>query len=183
MESQVDLKKMYAYFTEVNKRIYLIQWEYRDMSQWREIGQNSRFINNVRQSDADNNTSQQAIPAQIPIDNTTQIEAGASTGSQGGTVMPETPMATLPETTTPETTTPENKVFTLTELQQYDGANGKPAYVAVDGVVYDVSTQAKWAGGRHFGVKAGTDASEFYHRCHGLTNVVSKLKKVGVLQK
>jgi len=145
MESQVELKKMYAYFTEVNKKIYLIQWEYKDLSQWREIG---------------------------------HTETGTSTESQGGTAMPETPMAT-----SPETTTPENKVFTLTELQQYDGTNGRPAYVAVDGVVYDVSTQAKWAGGRHFGVKAGTDGSEYYHRCHGLTNVVSKLKKVGVLQK
>ena len=31
------------------------------------------------------------------------------------------------------------KTFTLAQLAQYDGQNGQPAYVAVDGVVYDVT--------------------------------------------
>lgn len=31
------------------------------------------------------------------------------------------------------------KTFTTTELAEFDGRNGHPAYVAVKGVVYDVS--------------------------------------------
>jgi Predicted heme/steroid binding protein len=31
------------------------------------------------------------------------------------------------------------KQFTLEELKQYNGENGQPAYVAIDGIVYDVS--------------------------------------------
>lgn len=31
------------------------------------------------------------------------------------------------------------KEFTKEELQQYNGQNGQPSYVAVEGVVYDVS--------------------------------------------
>ena len=53
------------------------------------------------------------------------------------------------------------KVFTLEELSQYDGKDGNPAYVAVDGVVYDVSDKPLWAGGEHQSrVSAGKDLSE-----------------------
>jgi len=41
----------------------------------------------------------------------------------------------------------EQKEFTLEELSQYDGSNGKPAYVAIEGVVYDLSKELTWAGG------------------------------------
>ena len=34
------------------------------------------------------------------------------------------------------------KIFTKNELAQYNGQNGQPAYVAVQGVVYDVSGKA-----------------------------------------
>ena len=33
----------------------------------------------------------------------------------------------------------EEKIFTEKELGKYDGQNGNPAYVAIDGVVYDVT--------------------------------------------
>ena len=36
--------------------------------------------------------------------------------------------------------------FTVDELAQYDGSAGKPAYVAVSGIVYDVSVQSTWGG-------------------------------------
>lgn len=51
------------------------------------------------------------------------------------------------------------KTFTLEELAQYDGTNGNPAYIAVDGVVYDVSNVAQWRGGQHNGFAAGRDLS------------------------
>lgn len=49
------------------------------------------------------------------------------------------------------------KTFTKNELAQYNGQNGQPAYVAVQGVVYDVSGKAAWQGGKHHGNVAGQD--------------------------
>jgi predicted heme/steroid binding protein len=55
------------------------------------------------------------------------------------------------------------KVFTAQELSQYDGSDGHPAYVAVDGVVYDVTGSSLWPQGSHSscpGSVAGRDLSE-----------------------
>lgn len=49
------------------------------------------------------------------------------------------------------------KEFTREELQQYNGQNGQPAYVAIEGVVYDVSDKAAWVNGQHHGNFAGKD--------------------------
>ena len=65
-----------------------------------------------------------------------------------------------------ETTTPAGaeKTFTLADLAQFDGKDGRAAYVAVDGVVYDVTGSARWPEGRHFSCNldamAGNDLSE-----------------------
>ena len=45
----------------------------------------------------------------------------------------------------------DTTTFNQTELAKYNGQNGQPAYVAVDGVVYDVTGVAAWAGGKHHG--------------------------------
>ncbi len=50
--------------------------------------------------------------------------------------------------------------LTVEELAEFDGTDGKPAYVAVDGVIYDVSQSQSWAQGEHFGHLAGTDLTE-----------------------
>jgi polar amino acid transport system substrate-binding protein len=50
--------------------------------------------------------------------------------------------------------------LTIQELAEYDGTNGKPAYVAVDGVIYDVTDNEAWTGGSHAGQLAGTDLSD-----------------------
>ena len=50
------------------------------------------------------------------------------------------------------------KDFTLEELAEFDGRDGHPAYVAYEGVVYDVSESAMWGEGDHEGQhKAGGD--------------------------
>ena len=41
----------------------------------------------------------------------------------------------------------EEKIFTEKELGKYDGQNGNPAYVAIDGVVYDVTNVSAWKDG------------------------------------
>jgi hypothetical protein len=38
------------------------------------------------------------------------------------------------------------EAFTLEELATYNGQNGQPAYIAVEGVVYDVSNSSRWKG-------------------------------------
>ncbi|MBN2026739.1 MAG: cytochrome B5 [Actinobacteria bacterium] len=54
--------------------------------------------------------------------------------------------------------------FTLAELGEFDGMDGRPAYVAVDGVVYDITDSALWPEGDHspcgLDAIAGRDLSE-----------------------
>ena len=38
--------------------------------------------------------------------------------------------------------------------------NGNPAYIAVDGVIYDVTDVPQWNGGGHNGYFAGNDLTE-----------------------
>jgi predicted heme/steroid binding protein len=44
--------------------------------------------------------------------------------------------------------------LTAEQLAEFDGRNGNPAYVAYEGVVYDVSDSAMWADGDHEGMHA-----------------------------
>jgi predicted heme/steroid binding protein len=74
----------------------------------------------------------------------------------------------------------DNKKFTIADLSYYDGSNGKAAYVAVHGIVYDVSLEATWGGGTHFKLYSGKDLSKQFTSCHNL-EVLKKLPKVGVL--
>lgn len=76
----------------------------------------------------------------------------------------------------------QTKEFTLSELAQYDGAMGKLAYVAVNGIVYDVSDISKWSGAEHFGLTAGKDLSSQFESCHGVSSKLAKLSKVGILK-
>ena len=71
------------------------------------------------------------------------------------------------------------RVFTLTELSRYNGKNGNPAYIAVSGIVYDVTNNAAWAGATHFGLTAGKDLTQEFASCHAGQPVLSKLKVVG----
>ena len=57
-----------------------------------------------------------------------------------------------------------SQTFTPAELARFDGKDGRSAYVAVDGVVYDLSASAAWSGGEHtlcdLGARAGRDLSD-----------------------
>lgn len=54
-------------------------------------------------------------------------------------------------------------VFSEDELTNFDGKDGNPAYIAVDGTVYDVTNFGAWADGEHQDmVTAGTDATDLF---------------------
>jgi membrane-associated progesterone receptor component len=72
-----------------------------------------------------------------------------------------------------------DRLFTLEELSSYNGRNGNPAYVAVNGVVYDVTNNAAWGGAAHFGLTAGADVTSQFASCHAGQPILSKLKVVG----
>ena len=54
--------------------------------------------------------------------------------------------------------------FTRLQLAEYNGTNGKPSYVAVNKVVYDVSTV--YLQGKHFSHLAGQDLTGAFLREH-----------------
>ena len=55
----------------------------------------------------------------------------------------------------------ELKKLTMQELEENNGKNGKPAYFAYKGKVYDVSQSSFWIDGDHLGMhQAGKDLTE-----------------------
>ena len=75
------------------------------------------------------------------------------------------------------------KMFTPEELSIFNGKNGNPAYVAVNGIVYDVTDIASWAAATHFGLTAGKDVTSEFTKCHAGQPVLSKLKVVGKMSR
>ncbi|WP_205618446.1 cytochrome b5 domain-containing protein [Corynebacterium freiburgense] len=69
--------------------------------------------------------------------------------------------------------------LTSDELAEYNGEDGKPAYVAIDSVVYDVSNIPSWARGKHHGVPAGTDATEKFVQSNHQKQTLQNMKVVG----
>jgi len=76
----------------------------------------------------------------------------------------------------------KERTFTHQQISFYDGREGKPAYVAVDGVVYDASGSNYWKNGTHENMHhAGRDlSSEINAAPHG-RDVLEHLPRVGVL--
>lgn len=48
----------------------------------------------------------------------------------------------------------------MKSLSKYTGQDGMAAYVAVDGVIYDVTDVPAWTGGKHNGSMAGMDVTD-----------------------
>jgi len=97
---------------------------------------------------------------------------------------------TVPVPTATPTATPVNTPsaangtleLTLDQLKQYDGKNGNPAYIAVDGIIYDVTTVRQWKSGSHEGYSAGKDLTDSIQgkSPHG-TSVLDGVPVVGKL--
>jgi predicted heme/steroid binding protein len=79
-------------------------------------------------------------------------------------------------------TTSESRIFTASDLQKYNGQNGNPAYVAVEGKVYDVTNDKEWKNGRHEGVSAGQDITALMSKSPHGNKVLVGLPVVGTLK-
>ena len=69
--------------------------------------------------------------------------------------------------------------LSVDELAEFNGKDGNPAYIAIDGVIYDVSDVPQWKDGEHNGFSAGNDLTEEIKTIspHG----VSKLKGLPIV--
>jgi len=80
--------------------------------------------------------------------------------SEQQTVPPVTEPAEAPVTEDEPAVEEEvEQLFTMEEIATFDGQDGRPVYIVVDGVVYDVTNVSQWRSGTHFGFSAGTDVT------------------------
>ena len=69
--------------------------------------------------------------------------------------------------------------LTIDELAMYNGEDGQPAYVAIEGVIYDVTGIPAWTGGKHNGNMAGQDLTEAIKKAPHGDSKLEILKIVG----
>jgi predicted heme/steroid binding protein len=75
------------------------------------------------------------------------------------------------------------KKFTAKDLEEYNGKNGKSAYVACNGNVYDISQSDLWSGGEHMGMhNAGKDITEELELAPHGEEVLERVKLIGTLE-
>ena len=72
--------------------------------------------------------------------------------------------------------------MTLEELSEFDGKDGKEAYIAVDGMIYDVTDSNFWSDGSHNNFQAGQDLTEEIKNLspHGVSNL-DRVPLIGVI--
>lgn len=111
----------------------------------------------------------QVLPVQQPSQN--------NTGKSNQQMIPA-----IPPSLNQSVTQPNQRIFTLEELANYDGKDGKSAYVAVEGIVYDVTNNRTWAAATHFGLVSGKNHTQEFASCHaGQQSILQTLPVVGRL--
>lgn len=100
----------------------------------------------------------------------------------GGTPAESGAEAPSSTTETAESETAASTVFNKESLATYDGQNGNRAYVAVNGVVYDVTDVPNWRGGKHQGNTAGMDLTSVLGRSPHGEKVLKDLPVVGTYE-
>lgn len=75
-----------------------------------------------------------------------------------------------------------SREFGIDELREYDGDEGRPAYIALNGKVYDVSESGFWKNGLHMNRhRAGFDLSKELKLAPHYTEVFKHIKQIGIL--
>jgi predicted heme/steroid binding protein/uncharacterized membrane protein len=91
-----------------------------------------------------------------------------------------TPAAPAPPRARPKK--PEVRRFTAAELAQYDGIDGREAYVGYKGFVFDVTPSPLWRKGKHVNEhSAGVDLTAEMSRAPHADDVMARFPIVGVL--
>lgn len=94
----------------------------------------------------------------------------------------QTPSSPPANPVTQNSGNPNGQTFTREQLAQFTGLNGMPAYVAVNGIVYDVTNNAAWSAATHFGLRAGRELTAEFASCHaGQQWILAQLKAIGRL--
>jgi predicted heme/steroid binding protein len=74
------------------------------------------------------------------------------------------------------------KSFTLERLKEFDGKDGRPAYIAFKGKVYDVTDDFLWVAGDHQGEHAaGQDLTAEMQSAPHAEDVLERVPQIGVL--
>lgn len=75
------------------------------------------------------------------------------------------------------------KEFDPKTLEEFDGQEGRPCYVAVQGKVYDISGSSLWENGKHMGQHtAGCEQTESLQNAPHEEEVFDKFQQVGILK-
>jgi len=100
-------------------------------------------------------TPKAAVPTASPVPAATAVPAT----EVPATAVPATeiPATAVPATEAPAATEVTGLELTLEQLAAFNGKNGARAYIAVDGIIYDVTDISSWKNGEHIGYEAGND--------------------------
>ncbi|MCW8858095.1 MAG: hypothetical protein OQK50_01245 [Deltaproteobacteria bacterium] len=70
--------------------------------------------------------------------------------------------------------------MTIEELKRYDGHEGRAAYVAVNGIIYDVSNSPLWKEGNHVDTHhAGHDLTEELKSAPHVRTLIERFPVIG----
>ena len=132
---------------------------------------------------SDTSTSSNTTTTNSSTTTTTSTKAAASSANDATTAQTTTESAISSETKVvlADTSSVDNTlpVFTLSELSAYNGMNGKAAYIAVNGIIYDVTRE--WNNGMHHGLTAGTDVTNAFAGSPHSSSLLATLTQVGTL--
>ncbi|NLD60275.1 MAG: hypothetical protein GX647_11535 [Clostridiales bacterium] len=111
------------------------------------------------------------------------LAACAPAAAPKPTAAPATAAPAATEAAVPtEAATPAELELTIEELAAYNGKDGQPAYVVVNGVIYDVTDVAAWKNGVHNGNVAGKDLTAAVKGSPHGESVLKDLPIVGKLK-
>jgi predicted heme/steroid binding protein len=94
---------------------------------------------------------------------------------------PKGERGTRPEEEAAAEQTIPDKTFTLEELSQFDGKDGEAAYIAIDGIVYNVTDADGWTEGEHEGYSAGQDLTAAFESSPHKDSILSGLEIMGTV--
>ncbi len=109
--------------------------------------------------------------------------AGCGTGSSSESTGLSAATSNTTSTVSTAATATGQKAFTLDELKTYNGQNGNAAYIAINGVVYDVTNEIKWRNGMHQGFQAGQNLTDAIANSPHGTSKLEGIPVVGTLVK